>query len=178
RMEGIANPPWVYGPKEVGEWINATYGDSRERDEYEKEIERKRVDIKLFWKKKEILNGWRKMFGYCEEDAKGIANIILTALYKAGFKRIVDVECRRRHFKCEKLKDLESILSGLEGNKLRFVIAKSEIEKASIVIRRFYLCKRASTLIRIDKSVKEDVARFLNIVKEKGLTVRDVRYKK
>jgi len=174
-MEGIVNPPWVYGPKEVGEWISATYGNEERKSKERKKIIRKEVKIGLFWRK-EISNGWLKMFRYCEDDPKGVAILIIKALYKTGFKKILDARHGRRHLNCRNLDDLEETLSSIKGRKLRFVLAKSEIEKAHIITRRFYPCNGSSTIIRIEKGTREDVARFLNILKDKGLTIRYVRY--
>ena len=42
-MEGITNPPWVYGPKEVGEWIDATYRGKEEKIKKKENIERKKL---------------------------------------------------------------------------------------------------------------------------------------
>lgn len=174
-MEGIVNPPWVYGPKEVGEWISATYGDERRKPKEREKIIRKEVEIGLFWKK-EIPNEWFRIFRYCEDDSKGVAILIIKALYKAGFKKILDARYGKRSLNCRNLGDLEENLSGIKGRKLKFVLAKSKIEKARIITRKFYPCNGSSTIIHIEKGTREDVARFLNILKDKGLTIRYVRY--
>ena len=174
-MEGIVNPPWVYGPKEVGEWISATYGDERRKPKERERIIRKEVKIGLFWKK-EVPNRWFRIFRYCEDDPEGIAILIIKALYKTGFKKILDAKQGRKRLNCRNLDDLEEALSGIKGRKLRFVLAKSKIERARIITRRFYPCKGSSTIIRIGKGAKEDIARSLNILKDKGLTIRYIRY--
>ena len=175
-MEGITNPPWVYGPKEVGEWIDATYGGKEEIRRKER-VERKNVEIRLSGEERKISKKWIGIFRYCEEDIEEVLGIVLKALYKTGFKRLLYANIKIEKQGKVSLKDLENISVGIDKKRIKLVLAKGEIERAYVIAKRFHTCKRPSTIVSMEKALDEDVSRFLNIIKEKKVVIHDVLYR-
>lgn len=176
-MEGITNPPWVYGPKEVGEWIDATYRGKGNKIKKKENIERKNAEIRLSAGRKRISKKWIGIFRYCEEDIEEVLGIVLKALYKTGFKRLLYANIKIEKQGKVSLKDLENISVGIDKKRIKLVLAKGEIERVHVIARRFHPCKRPSTIVSMEKALDEDVSRFLNIIKEKKVVIHDVLYR-
>lgn len=176
-MEGITNPPWVYGPKEVEEWIDATYRGKEEKTRRKERVERKNVEIRLSTGRRKISKKWIGIFRYCEEDIEEVLSIVLKALYKTGFKRLLYANIKIEKQGKVTLKDLENISVGIDKKKIKLVLAKGEIERVHVIAKRFHTCKRPSTIVSMEKALDEDVSRFLNIIKEKKVVIHDVLYR-
>ena len=104
-------------------------------------------------------------------------SIVLKALYKTGFKRLLYTNVGIEKLGEITSKDLENILTGIDKNRIKLVLVKGETERASIIAKRFHPCKRPSTIVFVEKVLDEDVSRFLNIIKEKKVVIRDVLYR-
>ena len=131
-MEGITNPPWVYGPKEVGEWIDATYRGKEEKIKKKENIERKNVEIRLSGGERKISKKWIGIFRYCEEDIEEVLGIVLKALYKTGFKRLLYANIKIEKQGKVSLKDLENISVGIDKKKIKLYLFSTPSSKISV----------------------------------------------
>jgi len=167
------NPPWIYGPKEVGEWIGATYGYGKEKRRKEEAPKREDVRIRLFRRRERTSNRLLAILGYCEEDLEDLTRSIIEPLYRSGFKKVISAEVGGKRIDLKNPRDLERFLPKHEGiRRLRLILAKGEMERVFIKIRRFYPCRTHPAEIRIEKGSKEDISRISNLLRRKGFTLK------
>lgn len=149
-------PPWTYSPKEINEWINATYGGHKCKkanvEKHKKWLKNVEIDIDLNVEKeiKKSKNIILKLVGYekVEEHFELLptADIISRALRKAGYKKI----------KVNKMDAKKSIL-----------IHASNDGNATIKIRKAHTKKHHSIEIKIDKIKEKNFQKFLIYIRKR-----------
>ena len=188
------NPPWVYGPKEIMDWIDSTYPEKKKgkRDHSRKQIELKNLHIKFdFDVKHKIIEPssassklsstiLRKKVIEENFDLLYVAEIILRALAKAKFRNtakiIVDGKILYNH--PEDKTDLRETIDGLDEFSDEIKIAKiieivailKDVNKciADIKIKKIHNETEHSVEIKMKGKIRGDLYHtFYNYLNEK-----------
>ena len=182
----IVNPPWVYGPSEVKEWIDASYPSKKDKKKKEKESEmfwNPHVSVDVKGDKKilshPLLRFFLKPFGLerVEEgfDCVDVAQRFLRGFAKAGFKNVFEVKVDGEvvYSHPEKRYDVKQTIGFLEGFlgknyvEVELRVVFDEGCEATISIRKIHARKNHAVKVFFDGRIeKERVSRFLNYVKE------------
>jgi len=188
------NPPWVYGPKEVMDWVDASYPTKKkEKSRHDrKNVTLKNLHIKFDFdvkhneidsssissKLKSIFLGDR----YIEEDFDlfKTAEIILRAFAKAKFKNTAKISADGiiLYDHPEDKTDLRETIKGLDDFKkiiekskvIEIVAILSDIGKctANISIKKIHSEKDHTVEIRMKGTIKGDLYHtFYNYLNEK-----------
>jgi len=190
---GFNEPPWVYSPSEVMDWINASNPPHKikkfhaeKNEKYLKNIE---ISLDLDVEKKEIgasnflLKKIKEIAGY--DDVKEnfeiipAAELMARALAKAKFSNMMKItmDGNTLYEHPEKKHDIKrsiELMVGManktkEGKNIELKATKPGREKciAHVFIKRIHPRKEHSIDIKIDGKIKEELFnRFLNYVKE------------
>ncbi|HEC81296.1 MAG TPA: hypothetical protein ENI42_02560 [Thermoplasmatales archaeon] len=181
----IVNPPWVYGPSEVKEWIDASYPTRKERrrgrEKHDKPLENLRISFDFKGKKRELSNLFLRVvfkpFGLnkVEEgfDSVAVAETLLRGFARAGFRNVVEIVVDKnvvyRH--PEKQYDLRQTIELFKDYKDRGcgrvelkVMFEGNCTVYTVVRKTHRLSRHAVELVFNGRIERERVRRFLNYV--------------
>ena len=177
------NPPWVYGPKEVNDWIDATYPTKKKKisEQDRKKVTLKNLHIKFDFDVKHIeiepssipSKLRSKILGdkFIEEDFDIFksAEIILRAFAKAKFRNTARIMADGNvlYDHPEDRSDLRETIKGLDDFKviiekskvLEIVAILSDINKctANIVIKKVHSEKDHTVEIKMKGNIRGDL---------------------
>lgn len=188
------NPPWVYGPKETMDWIEATYPDKKKKkskhDQYDDLVKNMQIRLDLNVEHtivppsnrlSQIISKILRREMIMEQfDIFLVAEMILRALAKAKFKNtvkiVVDDQILYNH--PEKASDLRKTIDLLHdysistktGNTIVIIALLADVEQctAEVTIKKVHTKKEHSLDIFLRGEIKRVLYHaFLNYLYEK-----------
>jgi len=176
----IVNPPWVYGPSEMKEWIDATYParkDKKKKKEKRSILQDVRISIDIKGEKKSLTG--LKLFGFerVEEhfNVIEIVQILLRGFARAGFRNVEEIRMdnqniyRHPELRYDIRKIIEFVGKYRKGDfkRAELKVLFEENCEVKVTIKKIHARRSAPIELFFDGSIeKERLSRFLNYIKE------------